>query len=157
MTIWSAAARRRFCDCCVQTAYPLATQGSPRRRTGGRVGINRRRCFFLLAVCALRVRRSGMRGAGFSDREVFAHFIETFRADAADGKQVVNAFECAVGFAHLQDFFGGRRADARNRFQFAGRSGIDVNGFRRRLFGRASRCASEETQQDRIRENRKCS
>src|SRR5260370_22169466 len=43
-----------------------------------------------------------------------------------DGEQVVDAFEGAVGFAHLQDFVSGDRADSRDLLELFGVSGINV-------------------------------
>jgi hypothetical protein len=38
-------------------------------------------------------------------------FFEAFWTDASDGGQDVETFKGAIGFAHLQDFFGGGWAD----------------------------------------------
>jgi len=56
----------------------------------------------------------GLRWSWFADGQVFAHFFETFGAQPADRKEIVNAFECAVRLAHLENLLCGRRADARH-------------------------------------------
>jgi hypothetical protein len=72
---------------------------------------------------------------GLAYREVFAHFVEAFAAQAFDGEEVIDAFEGAVGFAHLQDFLGGCGADAGDLLEFFGIGGVDVDGLEGRLLG----------------------
>jgi hypothetical protein len=78
-----------------------------------------------------------------ADRKVLAHLLEAFLSDAADREQVIDAFESTVGFAHLQNFFGGRGADPGDLLELFGVRSVDVDGLGRRLF-----CRAGETLQD---------
>ncbi len=82
-----------------------------------------------------RSRRAGWFGRrrGLTYGEVLAHFFEALRADPADGAQVVNTFECAVRFTHLQNFFSGDRADSRHLLKLFGTRRIQIDRRRRRL------------------------
>lgn len=71
---------------------------------------------------------------GSRDCQIFPHFLNFFWPDAANGEQIVDVFEGAVGFAHLQDFVGGHRADAGHLLQLCGAGGIDVDRAGGRLF-----------------------
>jgi hypothetical protein len=75
-------------------------------------------------------------------RKVFTHFLEAFLSDAADGEQIIDTFERAVGFAHLQNFFSSCGTDSRDLLEFFGVRGVDVDGFGWWLFG----CAAETLQ-----------
>jgi hypothetical protein len=77
----------------------------------------------------------GLAGWPFVNRQIFAHLFKTLFAETFDGEQVVDAFEGAVGFTHLKDFFGGDGANSRDLLELFGVGGIDIDGFERRLLG----------------------
>jgi len=63
-----------------------------------------------------RMRTSRLRG--LSSDKILAHFFQTFGANAFDCQQIVYALECAICFAHLQNFLRIDRPDPRNLLQF---------------------------------------
>lgn len=78
------------------------------------------------------------------DRQILPHFVHFLGADAADGGEVVDTFEGAVGFAHLEDFVGGNRTDPRHLLQLRGTGGVDVDGLRGWLLFSRGRGKSEK-------------
>jgi hypothetical protein len=77
---------------------------SSARRLRGRARLRR------TSRASSRLRRVG--GSRPVDGQVSPHFFEPLRTDSSYGHQIVYAFECAVGFAHLQDFLGSSRTNS---------------------------------------------
>jgi len=70
----------------------------------------------------------------FSDCQIFAHFFEALRAQAANRQQIVHALERAIGLVHLHNLVRRRRPDPRHQLQQLRIRRIDVRQLRRRLF-----------------------
>jgi hypothetical protein len=76
--------------------------------------------------------------------QIFAHFFQPLRADAANRQQIVDALEWPIRLAHLQDFSGGRRPDSRDLLQLLGIGGIDVDRMGRRFLRRCMQGGDEQ-------------
>ena len=88
--------------------------------------------------------------------EVLAHFFEFFGADAFDGEKVVDRFEGAVGFAGVEDFLRGGRADAGDLLEIGRAGRVDIDGMRGRLLLREGQRKWRECEHKDGEENARC-
>ena len=84
---------------------------------------------------------------GLPDSQVFAHFVEAFLSEPADGQPIIDALECAIRLAHLQNL------DPGHLLQFFGIRSVDVHRLQRRLLLRRSCCRREKKDQAKRKEN----
>ena len=83
---------------------------------------------------------------GFSHGQIFAHFLQTLRADSTDRQQVVHTLERSVGLAHLQNFVSGGRADSRYLLKLVRCGGVEVYRLGGRLLLRGRSARRNQTQ-----------